>query len=108
MSGGALPGFEIEGGLMLAFVRGLSVASLLSVFGALLFRAVIAPPVVAWMLSGAAEFERRWRMVVWGSWAASIITALAWLTAETANIAGADTMRATAVALPTVLTDTFF
>ena len=108
MSGGALPVFDIEGGLLLALVRGLSVASLLSVFGALLFRAVIAPPVLASMRSDADALERRWRIVFWASWAASILTALAWLVAETANISGADTMRATAAALPTVLTDTFF
>ncbi len=108
MSSGALPGFQIEGGFVLALVRGLSVASLFSVFGALLFRAVIAPPVLASMRSDPDVFERRWRIVFWASWAASILTALAWLVAETANISGADTMQATAAALPTVLTDTFF
>jgi hypothetical protein len=75
MSGATLPAFDIEGGVARALVRGLSVAALLSVFGALLFRTALAPPVLARMKpSDAAMFRRRWRLLLWSSWSVAIGT----------------------------------
>src|SRR5438309_1174491 len=98
--------FELEGGIALALARGLSVAALLSVFGALLFRVTVAPPVLDRM--GVGEFDRRWRFLFWGSWSAVIIAALAWLALQAASMASARDVLETASAIPTVLADTSF
>ncbi len=42
-----LPPFPVEGGPALAAARGMADATLLAAFGALLFRALVAPPVLA-------------------------------------------------------------
>ena len=104
-----IPGFHVEGGAGLALTRGLSVAGLLAVFGALLFRAAVAPPLLADMTAeNAAAFEVRWLRLFWWSWGTAILTAVVWLAAETAFIADAHGLTAAAAALPTVLADTLF
>ncbi len=105
------PAFDIEGGLALALMRGLSVAALLSVFGALLFRAAVAPPVL--LLPGLAQlpgdwFLRRWRLVFWASWAGAILATLGWMALQAASMADADSLAAAVSAMPSVLTDTRF
>ena len=109
MNGAALPVFDLEGGLMLALARGLSVAALLSVFGALLFRTALAPPVLVRMEAGeAAIFQRRWRGLFWSSWAIAVLAALGWLLLQAASMADASSILAGAAAVPTVLADTQF
>ncbi|MFL5333379.1 MAG: CopD family protein, partial [Geminicoccaceae bacterium] len=98
--------FELEGGIALALARGLSVAALLSAYGALLFRVTVAPPVLDRM--GVGEFDRRWRILFWGSWSAVIIATLAWLALQAASMASAQDVLETASAIPTVLADTSF
>ncbi len=102
-----MPAFDIEGGLTLALTRGLSVAALLSVFGALLFRTALAPPVLA-LMPGSAGFMRRWRLLFWSSWAAAILATLAWMALQSASMADADSLAAAASAIPSVLVDTSF
>jgi len=109
VSGVALPAFDVEGGIVLALARGLSVAALLSVFGALLFRAALASPVLARMEAGAAAaFDSRWRSLFRWSWSAAILATLAWLALQTASIASTRSILETASAIPTVLADTSF
>ena len=98
--------FGIEGGPALALIRGLSVAALLSVFGALLFRTALAPPVLAQMPDSA--FPRRWRLLFWSSWAGAILATLAWTALQAASMADADDLAATMSAIPSVLMDTSF
>lgn len=102
-----MPAFDIEGGLLLTLTRGLSVAALLSVFGVLLFRTAVAPAVLPRMPDGAL-FLRRWRLLFWSSWCAAILATLAWLALQAASMADADSLPATASAIPTVLMDTSF
>jgi putative copper export protein/mono/diheme cytochrome c family protein len=108
MSGVTLPAFELEGGIVLALARGLSVAALLSVFGALLFRAAVAPSVLARMETGVSEFNRRWRFLFYWSWSAAIEATLAWLALQAASMASARSVLETASAIPTVLASTSF
>ena len=94
---------------MLALLRGLAVAALLSVFGSLLFRAALAPPVLARMaVDEAAMFQRRWRVLFRSSGAAAILAALGWLVLQAASIADAPNLLAGASAVPAVLADTRF
>ncbi len=109
MGGAAIPAFDLEGGVALALVRGLSVAALLSVFGALLFRAALAPPVLASMQPvDAALFRRRWRFLLWSSWSAALVATLAWLVLQASSMADAGSVHAAASATRTVLADTSF
>ena len=109
MSGAALPAFDLEGGLLLALARGLSVAALLSVFGSLLFRAALAPGVLARVEAGeTADFERRWRDLFWSSWAVAMLAMLGWLLLQAASMANASSVTAGMAAVPTVLAETQF
>jgi len=67
MLNGAVPPFELaEGGLLLAFVRSLSVIALFSMYGALLFRVVVAPHVFVRMAPElAARIDRQLQKLVW-------------------------------------------
>ena len=101
-----LPAFDIEGGLGLGLMRGLSVAALLSVFGALLFRTAVAGAVL--QNRDADVFQRSWRRLFWASWSAAMATTIGWLVLEAASIANARTLLAAAVATSGVLADTRF
>lgn len=104
-----LPAFELEGGLGLALVRGLSVAGLLSVFGALLLRAFLAPPVLARMPPrDAASFGRRWSRLFWSSWATAMLATLGWLLLEAGSMADAGSLSDATAATPTVAMSTSF
>ena len=109
MNGTALPLFTIEGGLALALVRGLSVAGLLSIFGAQLFRAALASPVLAQMNDGeAAMFGRQWLRLARASLVMTVLATLAWLVLEAASLADAGTISAAVGAVPDVMRDTAF
>jgi hypothetical protein len=97
-----LPPFPVEGGPALALARGVADAGLLSVFGALLFRAVIAPPVLARLGPGAASADARLGRIAWLSLLAAALGALAWLALE------ADDLGGTVAAVPAVLGGTRF
>lgn len=107
MDGAGLPAFDIDGGVLLAVTRGLWVAALFSVFGALLFRAVVASPVLR-QIGGDAGFERQWRALFWSSWAVAVAAAFAWLVLQAASLADANGVRAALSAVPDVVSDTRF
>ena len=104
-----LPAFDLEGGPAVALVRGLSVAALFSVFGALLFRTVLVPPVLTRMSAGeTAAFMRGWRLLIRISLAAALLATAGWLVLEAGYIADARGLFSTLRKTPTVLMDTDF
>ena len=96
-----------EGGWLLAIARALSVAALLSAFGALVFRGVVLPKLAARVAPEIAD--RHITRLATISLAASLPLLLAWAVAQTQALAttGAD-LRALAAALPTVIGSTAF
>ncbi len=96
-----LPPFSIEGGPALALARGMADATLLAAFGALLFRAHVAPPVLARMERGAAA-DAHMRRLAWLSLLAAVLAALAWIALQAVNLGG------TVATVPLVLRATVF
>ena len=89
-----------------AVLRGTHIAALASLFGALVFNAVVlrAVPATAW-----ADLVRiRLARVAKISLLLSLILGVAWFAARTASIAGAANWQETLAALPTVAFDTRF
>lgn len=83
---------------LIAVLRGLSVALLLSVFGALLFRCVIAPKILSRTLS-------RWSAI---SLMVALVISVVWFGMEAASIAGAESLGGALAALWPVATETWF
>ncbi len=95
--------------LLLALVRGLFVASVLSVLGASLFLSAVAPPIWPRLHdSSASLIQGRCRRLVWASLIAASVTGLVWLVLEAGAIADAETTGQTLAAVPSVLFDTRF
>ena len=98
-----LPPFSIEGGPGLALARAAADATMLAAFGTLLFRVLIAPPVLARMERGAASAaDARLRRLAWLSLLAAVLTALAWIALQGVNLGG------TVASVPLVLRATLF
>jgi len=94
-----MTGLELAHGL----VRGIHVAATLSVFGAIAFRAVVAPALPADAMRPVSD---RIAMLLRLSLVVALAAAAAWLLLETADVAGEDdTIR---TALPVVLLDMRF
>jgi putative copper export protein/mono/diheme cytochrome c family protein len=109
MLNGAAPAFEVDGGTMLVLVRCLWVAALLSAFGSLVFRLVVAPRAARRMAPDeAVRVERGLDRLTLGSLAAALAAAVAWLIVLAGNMAGADSLGQSLRAVPTVLTRTSF
>jgi putative copper export protein/mono/diheme cytochrome c family protein len=109
MLNGAAPAFEVDGGMMLVLVRSLWVAALLSAFGSLVFRLVVAPRSARRMArEEAARVERGLDRLTLGSLVAALAGACAWLVLLAGNMASADTLAQSLQAVPTVLTQTSF
>ncbi|HLY57715.1 MAG TPA: CopD family protein [Stellaceae bacterium] len=105
MLNGAVPPFDLgDGGVLLAIVRSLSVASLMSVYGVLVFRCLVAPKALDRMSPEIVQVvdRRLWRFA-WFSLVLAVAAAIGWLAFQTAVIADAKTFSETATALPTVL-----
>lgn len=104
-----LPSFDIEGGVLLALARGVSVAALLSVLGTLTFRTFVAPRVLGRMPHATADriARRLLRMARIGV-AIGIVAIIAWLVLQTADIASATSVLEVARALPLVVAGTEF
>ena len=96
-----LPPFPVEGGLALAVARGMADATLLAAFGALLFRALVAPPVLARMERGAAA-SASLRRFAWFTLLAAALAAAVWVALQAVNLGG------TVAAVPLVLRATLF
>ncbi len=93
--------FDIAGGLPLALARGLSVAGLLSVFGASLARVAVAPPALA-------GFERAWRRLAWISLLLAAAATAVWVWLVAGTLADTPALGDIAATLPVVLGQTLF
>src|SRR5258705_11740857 len=90
--------------ILLALTRGLHVAALLSLFGATLARAYLAPPALARASAADARAsERELRMLVRVSLLLAIIGGLLWLPFLAAEMAGAANASTAFAAIPDVL-----
>lgn len=110
MLNGALPVFGLDqSGVRLALVRGVTVASLLSLFGALVFRSVVMPSALRGLpaLEAAALTVplRRWTSLTLG---VALACLLIWVPLQSGAMAGASTQAGVAAAVPTVLAGTSF
>lgn len=90
----------------LTAARGVQIAASLSAFGIVVFWSAVAPPVLQGQTRGRIEdgFRRMFRASV----AVAVVAGLAWLVAQAAFMAEAETMADGAAAVWPVLTDTHF
>jgi putative copper export protein len=104
------PTFDLaEGGLLLAFVRSLSVMALFSAYGALLFRAIVAPRAFDRMPRElVARTDGELRRLIWASLAVEASALIAWLVIEAGVLAEAPNLRASLAAVVPVLSKTTF
>src|ERR1700736_2008973 len=89
--------------LVTILLRGVHVAALASLFGTLLFVAAALPAE-----GHTAQMRSLLRRLTLGSALAGLIAGIAWLIAQTAMIAGADSVAMTLQAVPTVALRTQF
>jgi putative copper export protein/mono/diheme cytochrome c family protein len=110
MLNGAMPSFDLaEGGLLLAFVRNLSVMALFSAYGTLIFRVFVAPPAFDRMPADQVmPIDRRLRHLVWASLAIDAAALIAWLAIEAGILAEASSLSAALAAIGPVLRETIF
>ena len=106
---GALPGFDISGGMPLAVLRGSFDAALFSSFGSLLFWAGVLTRARARMPAEAERaLDNRLLLLVRVSLVAALATGAAWLLFEAGLMAEADGPAQALGAIPTVLASTAF
>ena len=91
-----------------ALLRGIHVAALISLSGTLAFLVLVAPTSLAEAVGKAPLLRRRLLRVAGISAACAFLSGVAWLTTETAVIAGADGVAMTLRALPAVAFHTQF
>jgi copper resistance protein D len=92
-----------------AIERGLHLAASFSVFGTILFRTVLARPVVKHLSDEAAElFDRACVGLVWFSAEVALFAAAAWLLMQGAYMSLSETVGGTFEAIPAVLFGTAF
>lgn len=98
-----------EGGFALVLVRWAAVATLLSGFGTLTFRSLVAPAALARMDARiAATMERRLLRLAQVSFSLQAAALLGWLVLEAGVMAGAGNAAQELNAVPAVLSDTLF
>ncbi len=104
-----LPAFDIDGGLLLALTRGVAVAALLSTFGSLVFHAIVLPKVIDRMPPEVAQrVGQHLLRLTQCSLVAGLIGLLAWLVAQSADMASARSIGTAVTTAPTVLLGTEF
>ncbi len=104
-----LPPFDLQGGLPLAAARCASVAGLLSVFGALTFRVVVAPRALAHAPAEVARTTaRRLMRISQLSLVAAVLGTAVWLLVQSAVMSDAESLAEALAAVPTVLGKTAF
>ena len=109
MLNGAVPGFEITGGLPLVAARGLFDAALFSTFGTLLFWTRVLPLALARTPPEAqAALDRRLLAVVRVSLIVACLSGLGWLAIQSGLMADADGAAQALRAVPSVLASTRF
>jgi putative copper export protein/mono/diheme cytochrome c family protein len=92
----------------LAALRGVHVAALLSLFGSLVFGALVAPAAVAAAPAVGPAVRTRLRRIAVVSALLALMLGVAWLVLQAAVIAGADSVGDTVSAVPVVAADTRF
>jgi len=104
------PSLELGGNeLLLALMRGIFVASVLSSFGVTLFLSAVAPPIWPRLPARVASpMQWRCRLLLWGSLLAALVSGLLWLVLEAGIITDAETTGQAVAAVPSVLLDTRF
>ena len=104
-----LPSFDLQGGLPLCAARAVAVGALLSSFGTLTFRNLVAPKAFACMEPHAAAAGKR-RMVVLCQMSTimAMLSLAAWLVLQAGNMADARGLIGSVKALPAVLGRTAF
>ena len=109
MLNGAVPSFDLEGGLPIALARGVTVAATFSVFGALVFAVAVLPRCAGKMPDATADAIRRsLHRLTLASLAVGLLALTAWLWRQTAIMVDATQPAETLAALPDVLTGTRF
>jgi putative copper export protein/mono/diheme cytochrome c family protein len=104
-----LESYGVQGGLMLVLARGAAVATLLSVFGTLLFCAAVAPRAYRGMGAGeTSAVQHRLRRLALYSIASCLVALCAWLAVQAASMAEATSPSETLAALPAVASHTRF
>jgi putative copper export protein/mono/diheme cytochrome c family protein len=104
-----IPPFEVQGGMLLAGARFASVTALLSSFGTLVFRTVVAPAALLRMPAAAArDVKRRLLLVTQLSCAACALATAVWLCVQAGAMADAENLAGVFAAVPTVLAKTVF
>jgi putative copper export protein/mono/diheme cytochrome c family protein len=104
-----LPPFDLQGGPSLAGARDIAVSALLSAFGTLTFRVLVAPRALAKMpYDTAHKIKRVLLLVTQLSILASILGFCVWLFLQAAYMADAGSISESLSAIPTVLTKTVF
>jgi putative copper export protein/mono/diheme cytochrome c family protein len=104
-----LPFFDLQGGLAIVVVRAVMVTAVLSVFGTMVFRTIVAPKVFARMdAAEIADAKRQMLILAQASVAAALIGACLWLVTQAATMADAESVQEALAAVPKVLSDTIF
>jgi putative copper export protein/mono/diheme cytochrome c family protein len=104
-----VPPFDLQGGVSLSLARGITVIALLSAFGTIMFRNVVAPK--AFALMSAAETvtaKRQLLNVARASVAGALLGICLWLVTQSAFMADAGSVAAALAAVPTVVSKTVF
>jgi putative copper resistance protein D len=110
MLNGSVPLLDLaEGGLLLAFIRSLSVIALFSIYGTLLFRVVVAPRAFGRMsVELGARIQGQLLRLIWISLAIEALALVVWLVIEAGIFVEAPSLRATLIAVWPVLSKTAF
>ncbi len=104
-----LPRFDLQGGLPLCAARTVMLCAMLSVFGTLVFRAVVAPRAFASMAAEDVAGARRALLILArASTALGLVAGAFWLVVQAGVMADAPGLGQTFGAVPTVLTSTAF
>jgi putative copper export protein len=94
--------------IMVALLRGMHVAAVVSLFGTLVFLTLVVPSAMAEATAEAPQLRRRLLRLARASAAFALILGTAWLTVESAVIAGAGSVGMTLHAVPVVALRTQF
>jgi putative copper resistance protein D len=102
-------GLDLQGGFAVAAARDIAVTALLSAFGTIVFRNLVAPDALQRMPQDYAEgLKRRWLWLAQASVAAGLLGSLAWLVVQASTMADAESITEAFAAVPTVLLKTSF
>ena len=104
-----LPVFDLQGGASLAAARDAAVTGLLSAFGTIAFRVLVAPRAFALMQPDSVRAAKRdFLLLAQGSIAFSLLGIGVWMVLQSANMADAGSIEAALEAVPVVIAKTSF